>query len=184
MIPLSINGRSVTVDADPDTPLLWVLRDHLDMTGTKVFGWYTMNNHTTKDLATLKYPSPGRGTLHDWGIEVAKANKIDLKPFHGAIVVFNTGTDAGSAGNHRVVLGYDKTSWNPSFNMHEIGHGYDLNHSWSARPDSDGARSCTAARPAGSAVSAARTRATVPWSNPSVMKSRPKPTLLNQAVLR
>ncbi len=35
MIPLSINARSVTVDADPDTPLLWVLRDHLDMTGTK-----------------------------------------------------------------------------------------------------------------------------------------------------
>ena len=35
MIPLSINGKSVTVDADPDTPLLWVLRDHLELTGTK-----------------------------------------------------------------------------------------------------------------------------------------------------
>jgi isoquinoline 1-oxidoreductase alpha subunit len=35
MIPLSINGKAVTVDADPDTPLLWVLRDHLEMTGTK-----------------------------------------------------------------------------------------------------------------------------------------------------
>jgi isoquinoline 1-oxidoreductase subunit alpha len=32
---ISVNGRSVGVDAAPDTPLLWVLRDHLAMTGTK-----------------------------------------------------------------------------------------------------------------------------------------------------
>ncbi len=35
MTPLSVNGRSVTVDAEPDTPLLWVLRDYLELTGTK-----------------------------------------------------------------------------------------------------------------------------------------------------
>jgi len=34
-VELSINGRSVTVTATDDTPLLWVLRDHLGMTGTK-----------------------------------------------------------------------------------------------------------------------------------------------------
>ena len=32
---LNINGRSTQVDAEPDTPLLWVLRDVLDLTGTK-----------------------------------------------------------------------------------------------------------------------------------------------------
>ena len=32
---LSVNGGSRTVDVAPDTPLLWVLRDHLDLTGTK-----------------------------------------------------------------------------------------------------------------------------------------------------
>ncbi len=32
---LRINGTSTTVDVDPDTPLLWVLRDHLNLTGTK-----------------------------------------------------------------------------------------------------------------------------------------------------
>lgn len=32
---LNINGRSTSVDAEPDTPLLWVLRDILDLTGTK-----------------------------------------------------------------------------------------------------------------------------------------------------
>jgi isoquinoline 1-oxidoreductase alpha subunit len=35
MIMLNVNGKSVEVDADSDTPLLWVLRDYLSMTGTK-----------------------------------------------------------------------------------------------------------------------------------------------------
>ena len=35
MIALNINGKSMNVDVAPDTPLLWVLRDTLDMTGTK-----------------------------------------------------------------------------------------------------------------------------------------------------
>lgn len=35
MIQLTVNGASHTVNADPDTPLLWVLRDHLGLTGTK-----------------------------------------------------------------------------------------------------------------------------------------------------
>ncbi len=32
---LKVNGVSTEVDVDPDTPLLWVLRDHLDLRGTK-----------------------------------------------------------------------------------------------------------------------------------------------------
>ena len=35
MLKLTVNGVSHEVDADPETPLLWVLRDHLDKTGTK-----------------------------------------------------------------------------------------------------------------------------------------------------
>ena len=35
MIKLTINGKEVEVDAAEDTPLLWVLRDGLGMTGTK-----------------------------------------------------------------------------------------------------------------------------------------------------
>jgi isoquinoline 1-oxidoreductase alpha subunit len=35
MISLNVNGKSVQADAEADTPLLWVLRDHLNMTGTK-----------------------------------------------------------------------------------------------------------------------------------------------------
>jgi isoquinoline 1-oxidoreductase subunit alpha len=32
---LKINGKEHRVDVDPDTPLLWVLRDHLGLVGTK-----------------------------------------------------------------------------------------------------------------------------------------------------
>jgi isoquinoline 1-oxidoreductase alpha subunit len=35
MIQLDVNGKSVSVDAAAETPLLWVLRDYLDLTGTK-----------------------------------------------------------------------------------------------------------------------------------------------------
>ena len=35
MIALTVNGRSVSVDTEPDTALLWVLREHLGLTGTK-----------------------------------------------------------------------------------------------------------------------------------------------------
>ncbi len=32
---LRVNGKSFQVDTDPDTPMLWVLRDNLDLMGTK-----------------------------------------------------------------------------------------------------------------------------------------------------
>lgn len=35
MTKFTLNGRKVTVDAEPDTPLLWVIRDDLGLTGTK-----------------------------------------------------------------------------------------------------------------------------------------------------
>ncbi|MFQ5348495.1 MAG: (2Fe-2S)-binding protein [Rhodothalassiaceae bacterium] len=35
MAKLTINGKEVEVAAGPDTPLLWVIREHLKLTGTK-----------------------------------------------------------------------------------------------------------------------------------------------------
>ena len=35
MIKLTINGKTHEVDVEPDTPLLWVIRDTIGMTGTK-----------------------------------------------------------------------------------------------------------------------------------------------------
>jgi isoquinoline 1-oxidoreductase alpha subunit len=35
MLTLNVNGKTLETDAAEDTPLLWVLRDHLGLTGTK-----------------------------------------------------------------------------------------------------------------------------------------------------
>jgi isoquinoline 1-oxidoreductase alpha subunit len=34
-VAFNLNGKPVSVDADPDTPLLWIVREHLKLTGTK-----------------------------------------------------------------------------------------------------------------------------------------------------
>jgi isoquinoline 1-oxidoreductase alpha subunit len=34
-VAMTINGKAVSVEAEPDTPLLWVVREHLKLTGTK-----------------------------------------------------------------------------------------------------------------------------------------------------
>jgi isoquinoline 1-oxidoreductase subunit alpha len=35
MLSLNVNGKTARFDGDPDTPILWVLRDHLDVTSPK-----------------------------------------------------------------------------------------------------------------------------------------------------
>ena len=35
MVGFSVNGKRVDLDVDPSTPLLWVIREHLSLTGTK-----------------------------------------------------------------------------------------------------------------------------------------------------
>ena len=35
MVNFNVNGKPVTVNAEPDTPLLWGIREHLELTGTK-----------------------------------------------------------------------------------------------------------------------------------------------------
>jgi isoquinoline 1-oxidoreductase alpha subunit len=35
MVAFTVNGQRHEVDAAPNTPLLWVLREHLKLTGTK-----------------------------------------------------------------------------------------------------------------------------------------------------
>jgi len=34
-IALTVNGKAATVEVEPDTPLLWVVREHMKLTGTK-----------------------------------------------------------------------------------------------------------------------------------------------------
>lgn len=60
MIEITLNQKRVSVDVPPETPLLWVLRDNLNLTGTKYgcgighCGACTvlMNGHPTKSCST------------------------------------------------------------------------------------------------------------------------------------
>ena len=52
MTNFKLNGKTVSVDASPDTPLLWILRDHLGMTGTKFGLCRACTVHVDGDLAS------------------------------------------------------------------------------------------------------------------------------------
>ena len=80
-ITLTINGRATTVDAPPDTPLLWVLRDDLALTGTK-FG--------------CGVAACGACTVHLDGAP-ARSCSIAIGDLAGADVTTIEGTTAGAA---------------------------------------------------------------------------------------
>ncbi len=102
---------------------------NLDLTGSRVFGWFTMPSHKLSDLAGL-----GRGSFVSWGTDAAQANHVDLSPFFGIIVVFNAATDSGASGGRQMVLGYKSHDWSPTFNSHEMGHVFGLDHSFGTEP--------------------------------------------------
>jgi isoquinoline 1-oxidoreductase alpha subunit len=84
MISFSVNSKAVTFDGDDDTPLLWVLRDHVNLTGTK-FGCgigqcgactvhidgkaqrscvITAASIAGKSITTIEGLAPNKGELH------------------------------------------------------------------------------------------------------------------------
>jgi hypothetical protein len=59
---LNVNGRARAVTVDPSTPLLWVLREDLKMTGTK-YGKVTVFRNSPRSRADLRTVSNlGRST--------------------------------------------------------------------------------------------------------------------------
>ena len=103
MITLTVNGKTHTLDVEPDTPLLWVLRDHLDLTGTKFGCGIAQCGACTRpprwSPKELRHPRKrGRGqaittieglagdTLHAvqqaW-IERAPVRLLPIRPAHG-----------------------------------------------------------------------------------------------------
>jgi len=77
MQTLTINEQPVTTDADPETPLLWVLRDHLGMTGTKfgcgkaLCGACTVHTLIGRSLPRLDTPDKCNGSA-EFGIDVQR----------------------------------------------------------------------------------------------------------------
>ena len=52
MIALTINGQTQNVEVDPDTPLLWALREQVGSTGTKRF--YALAPNVVDALKIIK----------------------------------------------------------------------------------------------------------------------------------
>ena len=59
MTKLTINGKSHDVDVDPDTPLLWVLRERIGMTGTNMAA-ASPNAAPARSMSTASRPAPAR----------------------------------------------------------------------------------------------------------------------------
>ena len=62
---IRVNGTDHTVDVDGDTPLLWVLRDTLAMTGTK-FGCGIAADNAARWIADLRGPRLRRAPRWRW----------------------------------------------------------------------------------------------------------------------
>jgi isoquinoline 1-oxidoreductase subunit alpha len=81
MLDLTVNGKSVSVDADPTTPLLWVLRDHLGLTGTKfgcgiaACGACTVHLNGSP-VRSCSVPASTAGGAHITTIEAMSADRI------------------------------------------------------------------------------------------------------------
>jgi hypothetical protein len=112
----------------------------LDLTASRVFGWFVMS-HSSSEVAQLTFPTD-RSTLVQWGINTARANKVDLSPFRAILVVQSFGVDHGFAGNGVLIVDRTREPNDPrmaacefGFICHEMGHGMGLPHSWSANPD-------------------------------------------------
>ena len=63
MIKLNVNGETREADAEPDTPLLWVLRDSLGLTGTK-FGCGVLLARDMEGKTITTIEGLGRESLH------------------------------------------------------------------------------------------------------------------------
>ena len=105
----------------------------LDLTGSRVFGWLTMN-HMSTEVGQLHFPHD-RSTLVQWGIDTGRNNGIDLAPFRSILVIQNFGIDHGAAGNGILIVHKDSNLCEFGFISHEMGHGFNLPHSYSASPD-------------------------------------------------
>ena len=74
-ITLTVNGKTSTIDVDRDTPLLWILREHMGLTGTKYgcgigeCGSCTihMNGEPVKSCDRAVGEISERGNRHDRG---------------------------------------------------------------------------------------------------------------------
>lgn len=84
MLTLNINGKATRVDVAPDTPLLWVLRDTLQLTGTKfgcgmgLCGACTvhLDGEPVRSCSTPVSTTVGKKIVTIEGVDHARAAKV------------------------------------------------------------------------------------------------------------
>ncbi len=84
MLTLNINGKATRVDVAPDTPLLWVLRDTLQLTGTKfgcgmgLCGACTvhLDGEPVRSCSTPVSTAVGKKIVTIEGVDHARAAKV------------------------------------------------------------------------------------------------------------
>ncbi len=62
MVAFTLNGKRVSVATEPDTPLLWAVREHLKLTGTK-YGCGEIHRHWPAHQAEPDDADAGAGEL-------------------------------------------------------------------------------------------------------------------------
>ncbi|HIC79519.1 MAG TPA: (2Fe-2S)-binding protein [Kiloniellaceae bacterium] len=82
MIDLNLNGQTVSVDVDPDTPLLWVLRDTLGLTGTKFGCGVAQCGACTVHLDGVAVPSCATPVSAAAGIEITTIEGLSADASH------------------------------------------------------------------------------------------------------
>jgi len=85
----------------------------IDLTGSKVFGWYTMKYSFFNDGASPAGKCGDGKARCAWtaeAIRLAKENGVDLSPFYGVVAVVNANVDDSNDGSHNLALGI-RANW-------------------------------------------------------------------------
>ena len=81
-LTLKVNGKSTTVDVPPDMPLLWVLRDVLDLKGTKFGCGVSQCGSCTVHLDGRAARSCATSVSDEVGVEITTIEGLSAKGTH------------------------------------------------------------------------------------------------------
>ena len=75
-LTLNVNGVDVSVDATPDTPILWVIREHLSMTGPNFGQQRWMIKGRQESFSEIKNRQSGRSVRLDISLSDQKVCRL------------------------------------------------------------------------------------------------------------
>ena len=116
MVSFTLNNRQISVDADPSTPLLWAIRDHVGLTGTKygcgagLCGACTIHIDGTAqrscqiDIGSVGYCQSG---------QIMKAAELlakNPKPSRGEIITHMDGNICRCGTYHRIIAAIERAA--------------------------------------------------------------------------